>query len=280
MIDQYRWIVFSTILGLFLCGRIVLCQKPDPDQIRKNHIASLGLGADRKLPSSLLAVGLVSSRTVSQRNLSADGRAVFASTATENFMGFALNAVDYGGERFVHDGKKTFVGFAQNGVRSVLGNFVESNDWILKESLFAGVISRSWALANGKGKLSGGGSKKLNGVEFFSFDYSPTKRSDVAVEMFFDKVTSSLRRIEYKRTSSAGIGARPEQSSQFYEARHKVIEEFSDYQSVHGATLPHTYTIRYTVSGSSTTDIEWTVKISKYTLDPKLDTKTFVIDSK
>ena len=254
-------------------------QKLKPEEILAKHLESLGTAEARAAVKNRMTMGTVLVKFISQKNQTTEGRVVMASTDAKNFFGMTLNASDYAGEKFVYDGKRSGIGFANNGIRSVLGNFVQSNNWIVEESVLGGSLANTWALlGTGKGKLSSDGLKKIDGKEVYAVGYSKKGGGDIDVKMYFDKETFRHVRTEYKRTSSAGIGTNPNQSSGFTETRHKVVEDFSNYKDEKGLMLPHTYKLLYSVSGQNgTTEIEWNFELSEFTFNQNLDEATFSV---
>lgn len=253
-------------------------QKLKSEEFLAKHLESLGSPEARNAVKNRMAVGNVVVTFISQKNQTVAGRAVLVSADSRNFFGMNLNGSDYTSEKFTFDGKKAGVGFAFNGIRSVLGNFVQSNSWIIDESLFSGTLASSWALASAvpKGKVSYNGVKKSDGKEFHVVGYSRKGGGDVDVKLFFEKDTFRHIRTEYVRMSSAGIGTTPEQSSGFNETRYKLIEEFGDFREFKGLVLPHTYRIHYQTSGQrGTTELEWNVSIAEFIFNQNLDDKTF-----
>ena len=99
------------------------------------------------------------------------------------------------------------------------------------------------------GVRCGGGTKKIDGKEVYAVGYSRKGGSDVDVTMYFDKETFRHVRTEYKRTSSAGIGTSPEQSSGFSETRYKLVEDFGNFKTVNGLTLAQSYKVLYSATG-------------------------------
>jgi len=257
-------------------------QKLKPEEIVAKHLDSIGTAEARAAVKNRMVVEMVTVTFVSQKNQKAEGRVVLVSTDAKNFFGMQLNSTDYAGEKFTFDGKKSFVGFANNGIRSVLGNFVLSNDWIVEESLLGGTLAHSWALmASGKGKLSGGGTKKIDGKEVYVLGYSRKGGSDIDVSLYFDKETFRHVRTEYKRTSSAVIGTNPNQSSGFSETRYRLAEDFGNFKTVNGLTLPHSYKVHYLASGQrGTSEVEWNFDLSEFAFNQNLDESTFVGEAK
>lgn len=268
-----------SLLIVFAAVPTVFGQKLKAEEILAKHVESIGTPEARAAVKNRMATGSVMVKFISQKNQTTEGRIVMASSDTKNFFGMMLNASDYAGEKFVFDGKKSAVGFASNGNRSVLGNFVQSNSWIVEESLLGGSLASTWALlATGKGKLSGGGLKKIDGKEVYAVGYSKKGGGDIEVKLYFDKETFRHVRTEYTRVSSAGIGTSPNQSSGFIETRHKVVEDFSNFKDEKGLMLPHTYKLLYSVSGQSgTTEIEWNFELNEFAFNQNLDEATFAV---
>lgn len=250
-------------------------QKLKAEELVAKHLESLGTPEARAAVKNRLAAGRVLVRFISQKNQT-EGRVVLASAGGKNFLGMNLSAGDYSLEKFVFDGKRSHVGYAHNGRRSVLGSFVDSNSWIIEESLLAGTLSDSWALASSeKGRLSSEGVKKIDGKDVYALGYS-RKGSDIDVKIYFDKETFRHVRTEYKRVSSAGIGRTPEESSRFIETRYRVVEDFADFRPEAGLMLPHSYKLMYSVSGQNgTTEIEWNLELNEFAFNQNLDENTF-----
>ena len=252
-------------------------QKLKPEEVLLRHLDSIGTAEARAAASNWIVVGDASARFVSTKDQTVQGRVVIASDGNKNFFGLNMNSSAYPGERFSFNGKDAHISLVTTNNRSVLGNFLQSNTYLLEDSLLGGTLERSWVAQNPKAKasLSGGGIKKIDGRECYVLDYM-RKNSDLDVTLYFDKETFRHVRTEYKRSSSAAIGARPEQSSQFNETRYKVVEDFSEFQTDKGITLPRKYRLNYIVTGGQgTTEIEWNFTLNELAYNQKLDPNTF-----
>ena len=258
-------------------------QKMKAEDVLAKHLESIGTADIRVSIKTQIVVGDALVKFISPRNTDVQGRIVLASAAEKNFLGMSLNAIEYPQEKFSFDGKNAKVGFIKDGFRSKLGNFVVANDLLLEESLLGGTLSTSWALldvAAKKPKLSFDGTKKIDGKEVYVLGYSPKGGGDVDIKLYFDKETFRHVRTEYKRTSSAAIGLRPEQSSRFSESRLKITEDFSDFKAEKGLTLPHNYRLFYsTIGQNGTTEIEWNFNLTEFSFNQNLAPNTFVIEA-
>jgi len=269
---------FPVILILLFLTLPAFAQKLKADEIIAKHLDSIGTAEVRAAAKSRMIVGDVLVTFITQKNQTAQGRVVMASEATKMLIGLNLNGADYTQEKFTFDGKKARTGFAYLTQRSLLGNWVDSNNVMLEQGLLSGALSTAWTPLNmgeGKGKFGGGGSKKIDGKEVYVVDYA-TKGSDVDITLYFEKDTFRHVRTEYKRVSSAGIGRTPNESSGFSETRYKMIEDFSDFKDEKGMMMPHLYKILFSVSGQrGTTEVEWAFTMTAFTPNPKLDASTF-----
>lgn len=258
-------------------------QKMKAEDVLAKHLESIGTAEARASTKTQIVVGDALVKFISPRNTDVQGRIVLASAAEKNFLGMSLNAIEYPQEKFSFDGKNAKVGFIKDGFRSKLGNFVVANDLLLEESLLGGTLSTSWALldvAAKKPKLSFDGTKKIDGKEVYVLGYSAKGGGDVEIKLYFDKETFRHVRTEYKRTSSAAIGLRPEQSSGFSESRLKITEDFSDFKAEKGLTLPHSYRLLYsTIGQNGTTEIQWNFNLTEFSFNQNLAPNTFVVEA-
>ncbi|MGI8641887.1 MAG: hypothetical protein ACR2MG_18310 [Pyrinomonadaceae bacterium] len=269
--------LFVLFLSIFSVSSFA--QKMKAEDVLAKHLESIGTAETRASIKSRIAVGDAVVKFISQKNQTSQGRIVLASTGEKNFFGMNLNSLDYQSEKFSFDGKKAKVGFVRAGTRSILGNFVLTNNILLEASLLAGTLSTSWALldmADKKAKLSFDGTKKIDGKEVYAIGYSAKNGGDIDITLYFDKQTFRHVRSEYKRISSAGIGTSPDQSSRFSETRLKVTEDFSDFKDEKGLTLPHNYRIFYSIAGQGgTTEIEWQFNLTEFAFNQKITDNTF-----
>lgn len=272
---------FTTLFVLFVGVFSVnaFAQKMKAEDVIAKHLDSIATADKRAAVKTQIAVGDTVVNFITQKSQPVRGRIVLASADVKNFFGMSLDSIAYPSEKFIFDGKKSNTSVVRTGSRSVLGNFVSSNESLLQESLLGGTLSTSWALLNldtNKAKVSFDGTKKVDGKESYLLSYTPKGGGDIDVRLYFEKDTFRHFRTEYKRVSSAGIGLRPEDSTKFSESRLKVTEDFSDFKEEGGITLPHSYRIHYSVTGQNgTTEIEWTSILSEFAINQPLDSTTF-----
>ncbi|MGB7069000.1 MAG: hypothetical protein WBD22_05855 [Pyrinomonadaceae bacterium] len=273
-------ILGPALLVLAVFTSVSFGQKMTADDVLARHIQSLGRSEVRKSLKSIITVGDAEITFVSPKNRPVNGRLVMASAAEKMFFGMNLNAADYQSEKFSFNGTSAKVDYIRPGSRSVLGNFIQSNPMLLEESLLGGTLSTSWSLVNNRSKgvkLSYDGKKKVDGRDTHILLY--TAKGDLSVSLYFDAETFHHVRTEYKRTSSAGIGLNPEDSTRFSESRLKMVEDFSDFRAEHGLMLPHLYKLSYTVTGQrGTTDIQWNFTMNEFAFNQNLDPRSFELE--
>ena len=276
--------LFAGLLLLAVCAAPALAQKMKAEEVLAKHLDSIGTPEVRASVKNQMAVGDAVVTFISQKNQSAQGRIVLVSEGMKNFLGMNLNAADYPQEKFSYDGKTSKIAFVRANVRSILGNFILSNDLLLEESLLGGTLATSWALANtatNKAKISFDGTKKVDGQEAYVLGYTPKGGGDIEIKLYFDKETFRHIRSEYKRTISAALGRTIDESARQNETRLKITENFGDFKTETGLTLPHSYSLNYSTTGQSgTSEIEWKFNFTQFAFNQKLDVKTFDAEAK
>ena len=169
--------------------------------------------------------------------------------------------------------------FTRPGLRSALGEYLLAYKQVLSEGLLTGAFSRTWApllLADRKPKLSGGDIKKINGSEGYVISYSPRKGSDLTIRLYFDKDTFRHIRTEYSHTISAQMGATSDLSANQTESHENLTEEFSDFKSENGVTLPRRYKLTlYIERGKTSRQYFYDFNFSALYYNQALDPATF-----
>lgn len=266
---------------LLVAAAFVGAQKIKAEDVIAKHLDSIGTAEARAAARNMIVVGAGTSKYLSTADISSDGRIVIASEGPKFFLGINLTLTSnrFADELFTFDGENGGAAIPRQGRRSNLGTFVQANKMMIDQGLFGGELSIGWVMENisaNKGKLAFAGIKKIDGNEMYALDYTRKGGGDIDVTLYFDKATFRHVRTEYKRMSSAGIGVRPETSSQYIETRFKIVEEFGDHRAEAGLMLPHSYRIFYSVSGQSgTVETEWKFALTEFATNQKFDPATF-----
>lgn len=200
-------------------------------------------------------------------------------------MNFASN--DYPQDRFAFDGSKANIGRSTPTTRSLLGEFLYRHDELLKNGLLGGTLSASWVLLNdaSSSRISYAGRKSINDKEAVILKYAPKGGSDLSIRMYFDAKTYQHLRTEYTfvRPPNQGptVDASAGQSGEIIE----LTEDFSDFKKLGDLTLPSTYKITFSRSGTASAalahrtnrDAEWTFSVTDYGINRELDENSFKI---
>lgn len=197
-----------------------------------------------------------------------------------NFV-MRFSSGDWRGEQFVVNGDKAYV--AANTAsqrRSVFGDFVHSQDYILKEGLFGGELSTAWALENletSRPKLTYGGLKKIDGKDVYDLEYHSKHSSDMQIHLYFDPATYHHVKTVYRMAIVPNLGNDITQSSIQQEIRYTLEERFGDFKTVNGVTLPSTYSIEYTeeLQSGRTRIFHWDMTADRNSENLGLDPKNF-----
>jgi hypothetical protein len=184
------------------------------------------------------------------------GRFAFDSEASRFALRMKFSSQAYPAESFSLEGGQADVGFVQPGKRSGLGNFLSTNDVILREGLLGGVLNAGWplfGLAARGAKVSYDGLKQLEGRELHRLRYRAKKGQDALdVFLYFDPDTFRHVASVYRASRAQQLGTSIASSSSEPDTYLQAQETFGDFQSVKGLTLPTTWTIRYEMQAKVT----------------------------
>lgn len=283
----------SGLMFIFCISSICLGQKLSLDEVLAKHLDSIGTKEQRagiKSSVILLDVQVIVKGSTSVIN----GKAVTASAGEKSVWGMNLNSADYPHDRFGFNGKDTQVGYTRPGVRSTLGGFVYTHKEVLKEGLLGGALLSSWTLLTTDkhgAKLSLNGTKKVDGKDAYVVEYSAKGGSDLTIKFYFDSKNFRHIRTEYSGFVPAKQGPSIDVSAGQTPDRYQLTEDFSDFQTLNGMTIPQKYKITYQYSGNSPSDglqlkqnaareIEWSFTVTNFTKNQELGENAFDIDVK
>lgn len=189
---------------------------------------------------------------------------------------------EWHGERFVFDGNKpNFAVFTSSRRPSSFGQFIQWQDFVLRQGLLGGELSTAWLLQTSEpasDRFSYLGLKKVDGNELETLEYRP-KGSDMNVKFYFDPATYHHVMTVYTLEWSPGMAAGgPANQAELRQVRYLMEERFSDFQTQDGITLPRHYNLRYTqdVQGSPRM-YEWDMTAEKVLNNINLDPQNFQI---
>lgn len=179
-----------------------------------------------------------------------------------------------------YDGEDVTLG-RPSGNRSMLADFIKSQNMIFKEGLFGGTLSSAWSLMNissRKPKLEYAGTEKINNRELHKLKYLSSKGGNLKVSLYFEAETFRHVLSKYEYVVFPSIGATRESNAAQKQSTYTLIEQFSDFVIVEKLTLPQTHTINLTVQEQDiTTSLERTMKFSKFFFNEPLDAAVFKV---
>jgi hypothetical protein len=162
----------------------------------------------------------------------------------------------YSAETFNVEAGKADVGFVLPGRRSALGNFLGTNDVILREGLLGGVLNASWpllAVEERGARLSYDGLKKLEGRELHRLRYRAKKgQGDLDVFLFLEPDTFRHVASVYQASQAQQMGLTMESSSSEPDVYLQLTETFGDFRSEKGLNVPSSWTVRYELQSKVT----------------------------
>jgi hypothetical protein len=256
------------------------------DELIAKHIASIG-------PAGVIA-GIKSRVMVGEGKLESklgatfilNGAGQIASQGDKVLYAIIFNHPLYPYEKAAFDGNDQSLGLP-NGTRTLLGDFLKSQNSILKDGLFTGALSTAWPLLDLKSrksvKLEYGGTSKIDDRQCYKLKYSSGRSGDLKTTLYFDAETYRHVRTTYEYTIEPGIGTSSTdvRSSSRIE-RYSLREDFSGFKMAGKLILPFTYTINITNEGQiesqpGTNSREWTFTVLQVYYDEPLEATVFKV---
>lgn len=275
-----------TILFLIsgIATRDCFAQKLTAEEVVKRHLDAIGPAEARAKITSRVIQGtsLVTLRVGGSGQ--ARGGAVMASQGPMSLIGIIFGPQDISNEKAAYDGKRLTLGELP-GTRTNLGAFFMSHDIVFKEGLIGGTLSSAWPLLNLGGerdpKLKYDGTKKIDGRACHVIEYQPRRGGNLDIFLFFDAETFQHLRTEYKRDIVAPTVSTPEKAARQKETHVRFTEDFSDFRTEGGLTLPHRYKIQLSFDREASPMLQdWVLTLSQFLFNKELDVKQFDASSK
>jgi hypothetical protein len=278
----------AIILLLLALINVSAFVKPAADKIKQEelvakHLEAIGTAEARSSSRSRIVAGssLMNLKTGGRGNSS--GPALLASQKDRVLLKAEFDSASYPFEKLGFDGKKLHAKQYAPGSRSPLAEFFLSHDTLFSEGLIGGTLSSAWPLLNladRSPKLQYAGTEKIDGRQAHKIKYVPRQGSELKITIFIDAETFYHVRTEYERVIAAPMGETPGASASMREMRYKFVEDFSDFRTEGGLTLPHTYRIQYGVSQlANSISLDWTFTLTKFTFDYPIEEKEFLADT-
>jgi len=254
------------------------------EQVVAKHLDSIGSAEARAAVKSrvILSTALATARIGGSGQ--AEGQAVLASQGQKSLVGMAFTVPNYPHEKMGYDGKKLTVAELTPGSRSELGKFFMAHEMPFRDGLLTGTLSTAWPLLNmpsGKFALKFEGTKKVQGHKMYVLRYETRNDSGLKTRLYFDAETFRHVRTEYEDRIIQQMADQPGRTQKQGDSITKLVEEFSDFKTVDGLTLPHSYKLQLSVETLGRRILlDWTLAFSQFVANRTLDDKEFDVVSK
>lgn len=301
----------TVVLGSSLSARhseaARVSDKLTADEIITKHLESIGAASARTAAGGRVVGGTTQVTFRSRGIAQSDGGAVMASDGMKSMITMKFDSSQYPYEKIGFDGTKVTAYQLRPGDYSSLGSFARAAPEMFKEGLLGGALSSAWPfldLANKKIKMEAGGTKKINDRPAYEVKYVVRGGSDLRISLYFDAETFQHVRTVYKkeipaqmsrgglggsqRSPGGGVGGAGtssgadrvgEGSAQQSNTTYELTEEFSDFKTEGGLTLPHTYKLHLVQLGSATQMSDWVMTLVKFSFNQHLDVGDFDVSS-
>lgn len=264
-------------------------QKPTPEEIIRKHLESIATAEKRAGLGARVVAGSTQVTFRARGIAQTEGLAVLASDGPKSMVTMKFEGSQYPYEKVGFDGDKVTAYQLRPGDYTSLGSFMRSSPEILKDGLMGGTLSSAWPLldfANRKAKLEYAGTKKINSRQALEVRYLARGGSDLKISIFFDAETFQHVRTTYKKeisaqmsgrrgTTPSGIDRTGEANAGQTSTTYELVEDFSDFKTEEGVTLPHTYKIHLALQGVSGQISDWVLTLVRFLFNQKLDAKDF-----
>ncbi len=279
---MFRIALVLLLLSPLYGTRNAQAQKLKADEIIAKNLEAIGGAETLHSVSTRVSLGAVVVTFKEPGTGQLGGRVVLASEGPKSLMAMTFdNATNYPHERIAYDGKDVSGGYVHPGSRSSLGDFLLTNQAILKQGLWGGELTQAWLLLdpNRKLKLEAAGTKKIGDRSVYQLKCYPSG-SDLKITISFDAETFHHVRTEYERSVIAQMGGTPETSANQSETRYRLIEEFSDFKKEGGLTLPHAYKIQLEITTGSRGAVraQWEMTLSQFQFNQRIEAGSFDVD--
>jgi hypothetical protein len=303
--SRTRYFVWTAILchslSVSLIGYGFAKDRVPPEQVVAIHLKAVGSPQALAALKTLAFVGTTSVDFIQGMYGSMNGTSMYVSDGSKQAIVLKYGDINYPGEYFAYDGKDVSVGYINPGQRSPLADFLFRYNGIMKEGLLGGVFSQGWPLLNLQEKQVELRYREatIDGRRLHEIEYRPKQSlRDMKIRLYFDLETYRHVRTEYRvqvrDDMSAAPGGGRTRTGNFQEADqdpdgfatlhgglpdsiYVLTEKFDDFKKVGAMTLPHVYTMDFSIEGQGHAFIgKWTMKAVQWVFNRTYDRKIFV----
>ena len=279
-------VAFAAVLSLVILP--VAAAVPDKEeltaeQIVAKHLEAIGTAEARAAIKSRVIVGKAASIMRIGGSGQVEGSAVMASQGSSSLLGASFNIVDYPHEKIGFDGKKLKVADITPGTKSTLGEFFSKHEMPFREGLAGGVLSTAWPLLDMSARkvtLKYDGTKKIDGRQVYVLKFESKNDSGLKTRLFFDAETFQHVRTEYEQRMVQQMATEPGRTQKQGDSITKLVEEFSDFKTENGVTMPHSYKIQLSIETLTRRILQdWNFSLSQFVINRALEPSQFDVAS-
>jgi hypothetical protein len=295
-------VVLCCSLSVSWTGYGVAKDQVNPEQVVAAHLASIGSPAALAALKTLTFVGTTSVEFIQGSTGKMSGTSMLAADGNKLAIVLKYSDINYPGEYFAYNGKDVDVKNIQPGQKSPLADFLYRYNGIMKEGLLGGVFSTGWPLLNLKDKPVTLTYREatIDGRRLHEVEYRPKQGlGDMKVKLYFDMETYRHVRTEYRlvvhddmSAAPGGFGTRTgtfrapggdevpgfdSLQQGLPDSIYVLVEKFDDFKKVGAMTLPHSYSMDYSLEGQGHTFIgKWNLQAAQWAFNRALDEKLFL----
>jgi hypothetical protein len=277
--QRLLWFVFLVVFSATFTGARTFDDKLKPEEIVAKHIAAIGEAELLASVTTRVVTGTTQATFRREGVYYLEGNAVLASDGSKNLFSLFFDNPQYPYERLAYDGSKMTVAEITPGYRSTLGDFFLTRELPFKHGLIGGVLSSAWPFlkwSDAHARLESGGLKKINEREAYQIKYAPRKGSDLEIRLYFDKETFRHVRTTYEQNIAARQATTVDQSARQFESKYRVTEDYADFSSESGLTLPHSYKLELSITGQRGALVStWQCAFTRFAFNQKIKPEDF-----
>jgi hypothetical protein len=275
------------MLALIMSGRTTVTEaapdKMKPEEVVAKHLESIGTAEVREKIKSHIILGTALATFRIGGTGTAQGGAVMASQGDKNLIAIVYGNKEFPYEKAGFDGKTLSVAELKPGVYSTLGNFFKHHEMPFREGLLGGTLSAAWPLldtTSNNVKLKYAGTKKIDDRKVHVLEYDAKNDSGLKTTLYFDAETFRHVRTEYEQRSTQQMPGQPGVTQSQNESITKLTEDFSDFKTESGLTLPHTYKLQLSIEALNRRVLQdWVFTLATFNFNRQIDDSQFDVRS-
>jgi hypothetical protein len=254
-----------------------------PEKLIAGHIKSIGGPSILSSVKSRAFIGSTDVEFVQGMSGSIkNGVSSFVSDGKKLQIILKYGELNYPEEYIAYNGIEVSVGYISPGQRSPLADFFYRFNSVMKKGFVGGTLSLAWPLLDTEEIQSRLKYKKVTveGRELHRLEWPMYLLGNIRIKMYFEPDTFRHVRTDYavriQEDVAVSTGYDIMSKGIIPESIYTLIERFDNYKTVSGMTLPHKYSIEYSIEGQGHSFIgHWTINAQKWIFNRTFDEMIF-----